>query len=342
MLISIIVPVYNVKEYLVKCLKSIEQQTFDDYEVVVVDDGSTDGSEKLVDDYCAGKKQFRVFHKENGGLMSAWMYGLQRAIGDYIGFVDSDDFVEINMFSDLYEKAKEYKADIVLCNHYYDKESVLIEHRNPLQAGYYDEQKLESIRNKMIPRLGYDYISPSRCSKIVKKELIFNNLKYCDLRITSGEDVNIMVPCMLSCKSFYYIDKTFYHYVFRNTSISNVFKEELLAKYLILINRLEEAIKDNGLEKSIDCKTLYDVYGNLWCTYVRKSKLTLREKSQQIKRITANKKFQSIEVKTKKYPGVTAKIYHLTIKMKNPYIYLIGMKCADLLRVCLTKLKFLV
>ncbi|MBP5622347.1 MAG: glycosyltransferase family 2 protein, partial [Thermoguttaceae bacterium] len=76
MLLSIIVPVYNVKDYVIKCLESIYRQTLQDYEVIVVDDGSTDGSGELVDEYCRDKEQFHVFHKPNGGLMSAWMKGV--------------------------------------------------------------------------------------------------------------------------------------------------------------------------------------------------------------------------------------------------------------------------
>lgn len=97
-MISIIVPVYNVEKYIIECVRSLVNQTYTDIEIVLVDDGSTDMSGKICDELCQKDERIRVFHKANGGLMSAWKYGVLKSSGQYIGFVDSDDWVDSDMY----------------------------------------------------------------------------------------------------------------------------------------------------------------------------------------------------------------------------------------------------
>ena len=110
--ISIIVPVYNVEKYLRKCVDSILNQTFKDFELILVDDGSTDSSGKICDEYNLKDNRIKVIHKENGGLSSARNAGLDIAQGEYIGFVDSDDWIELDMYEELYKICKENDADV--------------------------------------------------------------------------------------------------------------------------------------------------------------------------------------------------------------------------------------
>lgn len=316
-MISVIVPVYNVKDYVEKCLESITNQTFKDIEIIVVDDGSTDGSDEIVDRIAEFDSRIKVFHKGNGGLMSAWMYGLKRSIGDYIGFVDSDDFIDITMYEKLYNKAIKHNADVVLCNHYYDMRSIgegLCLHRNPIIEGYYHKEEFDVIKNEIFPKISRDYISPSRCTKLINRELLLANLKYCDTRISSAEDVNIMVPCLLGCKSFYYVDEPLYYYVCRNTSISRTFKESLLETYIILVNNLCVAIDDYGYPYKNVKNQLWNVYGYHWVVYVEKSELSFGEKVKQINKLYDYIQFKyavdSIE------RGIHQTVYKMTVKYK--------------------------
>lgn len=116
-LISIIVPVYNVEEYLDRCVNSIVNQTYQNLEIILVDDGSTDSSGKKCDEWKEKDNRIIVIHKENGGQGEARNYGLDIATGDYIGFVDSDDLVSSIMYAELMEIAVQYKADLVGCRH---------------------------------------------------------------------------------------------------------------------------------------------------------------------------------------------------------------------------------
>ena len=126
-LISVIVPVYNVEKYLDRCMKSILQQTYHRLEIILVDDGSTDASAAMCDAYARRDSRIRVVHKQNGGLSDARNAGLELAAGDYIGYVDSDDWIEPDMYEYLLENALKYQADIAVCGRverYVDKEVV--------------------------------------------------------------------------------------------------------------------------------------------------------------------------------------------------------------------------
>ena len=103
--VSIVIPVYNMQTYLDRCMKSVLGQTLEDIEIVLVDDGSSDDSPKMCDAYAKEDDRVKVIHKENGGLTSAWKRGSLEATGDYIGYVDSDDYIDHDMYEKMYERA---------------------------------------------------------------------------------------------------------------------------------------------------------------------------------------------------------------------------------------------
>lgn len=117
-LISIIVPVYNAEKYLHQCIDSILSQTFEDFELLLIDDGSTDNSGKICDEYASKDSRIRVFHQANQGQAKARNFGLDTAVGEWIVFVDSDDFIDLRMFEVLFSTATANNADIVMCNYY--------------------------------------------------------------------------------------------------------------------------------------------------------------------------------------------------------------------------------
>ena len=133
--VSVIVPVYGVEKYIDKCLKSLVSQTLKDIEIIVVNDGSKDNSQKIIDDYAKKYKNIKSYITENGGQGSARNYGLTKANRKYIGYVDSDDFVEPQMFEKLYKKAVDDDLDIVICGNYnvsedYKNKKIDLEHIN--------------------------------------------------------------------------------------------------------------------------------------------------------------------------------------------------------------------
>ena len=114
-LLSVIIPAYNVEKYIDHCLNTVTNQTYKNLEIIIVDDGSPDNSGKIIDDWSKKDCRIKVIHKENGGLGFARNSGLEIATGDYIAFIDSDDYIDLNMYETLINKAIETKSDIVYC-----------------------------------------------------------------------------------------------------------------------------------------------------------------------------------------------------------------------------------
>ena len=117
-LISIIVPVYNVEKYIDKCIKSILEQTYKNLQIILIDDGSQDKSGQICDEYELQDNRIEVIHKKNGGLSDARNLGIKKARGEYIGFVDSDDYISKNMYEDMYKIIQEKDSDVCICNVY--------------------------------------------------------------------------------------------------------------------------------------------------------------------------------------------------------------------------------
>lgn len=167
-LISVIVPVYNVEKYLIPCVESILQQTYSHFELLLIDDGSTDQSGKICDTLTEKDKRIKVYHKKNGGLSDARNYGMEYAQGEYITFIDSDDTISIKFLEILITCAQENKADIVQCN--------IALRQNKLDIGsgkVYTYNNFEGLKQFLIR--GRIYVAS--CAKLYKKEL-FHDIKF--------------------------------------------------------------------------------------------------------------------------------------------------------------------
>lgn len=174
-MISVIVPVYKIEEYLRQCLESLSAQTLDDMEIIIVDDGSPDGCPEICDEYAAKDARMKVVHKQNGGLLSARKAGVAASSGDYIGFVDGDDWVEPETFMNMHNAIIKYSPDMVLSDFLSD----FGERREPsdqcFEEGFYDRARLES---EIFPKMLFDGrfyrfgVNPNCWSKLVKRELI--------------------------------------------------------------------------------------------------------------------------------------------------------------------------
>ena len=172
-LISIIVPVYNVEKYLKRCIESITNQTYKNIEIILVDDGSTDNSSKICDEYKNKDKRIKVIHKTNGGISSARNRGLDIAKGDYIGFVDSDDYISPNMYEILYKELINNKVDISSCDSIIFKDND-IQFKKIESYKKYIMNKLEAIETLI---RNNNNVNPSAWNKLYKKKL-FKNVRY--------------------------------------------------------------------------------------------------------------------------------------------------------------------
>lgn len=160
-LVSIIVPVYNVKDYVLKCLESLARQSYEQIEIIVVNDGSTDGSGEICDEFSCDEEKVKVFHKKNGGLSSARNYGIKKAKGEYICLVDSDDWVKKDFVAMMVEVAEEEDADVMVCgyNGLVPEQKVLSGEKATVKL-LTEQENMEIIAwNKMYRRLLFDDVS---------------------------------------------------------------------------------------------------------------------------------------------------------------------------------------
>lgn len=286
-MLSIIVPVYNVEQYLDRCFQSIDAQTFQDYEVIVVNDGSTDNSLDICHKYADHNPKYHLYSKENGGLMSAWMYAVERASGDYFGFVDSDDYIEKEMYQILMDKIIRYNVDIAMCRHFYENsDGIRSVCQFELDEGLYSGDEFDNIKYNFLPRRGKNYISPSRCSKVFKRKIIEDNIKFCDTRISSGEDVCIVTAAVLSSSSFYFVNQPLYVYCVRGNSISGNYKKNLLQNYEILLKCLVQIIDHYSHSENTRIKNyLVIAYAGMFIDIVYRSKLEENEKILEYKKL---------------------------------------------------------
>lgn len=216
--VSVIVPVYNVEKYLAKCLNSLIGQTHNDIEILVVNDGSTDRSEEIIHDYA--KKypdKIKAFHKENGGLSDARNFGIDRATGDYIGFVDSDDYVHPSMFEEMAVLAEKHNAEMVICNI-----------RKVNEQGRVI-QKLTQIPN--MPEKIYlennfsvfSDISYFACNKLFKRSL-FKEKRF--KKNIHFEDIQLIPQLLLDCTTIAQTQNYHYQYLERTDSITKTHTEK--------------------------------------------------------------------------------------------------------------------
>ena len=247
MKVSVIVPVYNVEDYLRKCLDSLVNQRLEGMEIIIVNDGSTDNSEKIINEYAKKYSNIKTFKKKNSGLSDTRNFGIKHATGEYITFVDSDDSVTSDMYHKMYVKAKSGDYDIVTSDINY----VYPDHEKEIYTT--PKSDTENIKEVFID------LYPTVCTKIFKKELFTKN----KLEFKSGvwyEDVEIMYRMLPLVKKIGVIHKAFYQYLQREKSITNTVSPKIY-DYINNFNGLVDYYKEKGFYE--------EYYEELEYAYVR-------------------------------------------------------------------------
>jgi len=220
-MVSIIVPIFNGEKYINRCIESILKQTFRDIEIIIIDDGSSDDSAKIVDELSREDCRIVVIHKKHEGLLAARLHGVKEARGKIIGFVDCDDFVEPEMFETMYKKYSEYECDLVSMG-------IIRDHVDGSKENVYDhypENLYDDLENDIYPTMLYDFsyndfgIYCTLVNKLFRRELIRDVLETIDKNIKYGEDAAVFYRYCLRCRNIYIMHKAFYHYCIRNDSM---------------------------------------------------------------------------------------------------------------------------
>ena len=216
--VSIIVRTYNVEQYLVECMESIVNQTLQDIEIICVDDGSIDNSGKILDEYAAKDSRIKVIHKENGGYGKAMNVGLDNATGEYIGIVEPDDYVELNMYEELYKKAKDNNLDLIKSNFF--KYSNTPEISNKITEPFCKE----NILNKIITPLDYiESFNGSACiwTGLYKKTFLQEkNIRFLETPGASFQDTSFNISALIEATRTMMLREAFYHYRIDNVNSS--------------------------------------------------------------------------------------------------------------------------
>lgn len=249
-LVSVIIPAYNIEDYIGRCLDSIISQTYKNLEIIVVDDGSRDYTGEILDNYAKKDRRIKVIHKENGGVSSARNKGIEAAEGDYIGFIDGDDLIESEMYKTLVDLLEEENADIAHCGY----QMVF-----PDRIDYYHntgKKKIQTTEEGLKDLLSGEMIEPGLVNKLYKKELIKN----CRLDETVKINEDLLMNYQLfklSQKSVYY-DITPYSYMIRSSSATGA--NSLITKRedsLRVLNQIKDDCINNNLLTNIYKRYIY-------------------------------------------------------------------------------------
>lgn len=252
---SIILPVYNVAPYLYRCVQSVKDQSFQDLELILVDDGSTDGSGEICDIIAQDYPVTRVIHKPNGGLASARNAGLEIARGKYIWWVDSDDWIEADALEILHRVAQEGQPEIIKFNFYRVEEKSTPALSNA-PAGWYRETEREMLLEKALLTTGKFFLSAWSClySGAFLRE---KGLRFASEREICSEDYLFNLEALLQAREVRILAEPLYYYELRAGSLSQSYKRDLPGKYALLVSRVREVFHREGLlahwEEQICC-----------------------------------------------------------------------------------------
>ena len=256
--VSVIVPVYNVEQYLEKCLDSLVNQTLKDIEIIVVNDGTPDNSQKIIDKYAKKYKNIKAYIKENGGLSSARNFGIKKANGEYIAFVDSDDYVTKDMYQKMYQKAISGNFDMVVCdlNYVYDNKVV------PAYSNI--KTDTTNIKKTMIN------IYPAAWNKIFKKKLFNNGVEF--KNAVWFEDVEFLYRLLPYVKTIGVVHEHFNQYVQREGSITTTVNRKIY-HYIDNWNGIIEFYKKNKLYDEYKLELEYCYVRYIYATFIKQASL---------------------------------------------------------------------
>jgi len=300
--ISVIVPIYKTAKYLRTCIDSVLSQSFTDFELILVNDGSPDESEDICLSYTDSR--IRYIKKQNGGLSSARNLGIENAMGEYIVFVDSDDFIDNTCFKYSVEKIKETKADIVLCGFYLQRKSSII----PVTAteGLYVGEEI----NKAIVELKSKNLIDTSCNKLYRTSFIKDN----GLTFPEGEifeDTAFNLGLLKLLPTVYVSDRCFYHYIQHKGSITKRYDPKKLETMKQRAKLLKEVTR--GVDSYCDFYYIKSVFSAFIDGFLSLSSWKIKA---IIKEEIFTREFNS-SAKNASFSGVNAKIITLVARSKN-------------------------
>jgi len=302
--ISIIIPVYNVEKYLKRCVDSLLCQTLKDIEIILVDDSSTDNSPRICDEYLKTDERVKVIHKPNQGAGMARNSGLEIANGDYVGFVDSDDYVDLNMYKALYDTAVKYDADLVMSGVRYVDGNMFEKQGEIIEKSFFDADTVFETENDIKKlRLGIVGAPPeakddSRYGMSVWKNLfrrdviVNNNLKFMSEREILSEDALFMIDYISVINKAVGINGAFYNYCRNEDSISKSYKKDRFDKSMYFLDEIEKRFQNDTDEYKIYLDRFIQAFCRVVCSqeimYASDNNIKYKDLKKRLKTICNN------------------------------------------------------
>lgn len=238
--LSVIITIYNKEMFLRRCLNSVLTQASDRIEFILVDDGSQDNSLSICYEYAEKDQRIIVIHKENEGLVEARKTGLAKAVGSYVTYIDADDWIEPNSYSNILRIISEYSPTFISSSFYKDCNSISVYRDDLPDEGLYSQDALREIIKTSITDFPFycQVVSPSLCLKVVERSFLEYFQNRIPREIRMGEDMAVSLPMLCSAKSVYFSKKAYYHYCQNDNSMCWTKRTDTYSEYLLLCDYL--------------------------------------------------------------------------------------------------------
>lgn len=248
--LSVVVPVYNCEQYLDECIQSILKQTYTQFELIIVNDGSTDDSLSVCKRYAEEDSRVKVYDIENSGAYQARKYGVNRAVGELLTFADADDWLDLNAFEMYMNIYEVYKPDICAFSYIHNEKNVAL---NLCEEGFYDKERIKQLLTLMMfdPKNGIRQINPSLSCKLMKRELFLKVTEKVTGRINLGDDALVTYPAVCCADSLYMSNRIFYHYRHNTKSLTTQIRLERVEELGTFQKALENVLDDMGLRETL-------------------------------------------------------------------------------------------
>lgn len=331
--ISVIIPVYNAEKYLAQCLDSVINQTYTDLEIICVIDGSPDNSLKICREFAEKDGRIKVIDKENGGTHTARNKGLQMARGEYVMFMDPDDWLDLDTLECLAEKIEKHNLDVIRFNYIREFADSHVKKQNTfLKETVYSGEECFTLLRQTVGLIGGELEHPenlnylaSVCFNAYRRKLITDNkIEFFNIReIGTFSDGLFNIALFQYVKSFLFLDKGFYHYRKTNSqSATSNYRENFPEKQSLLFRKIEEALKDCFTEDMKKALSNRIAIGTMeLCLNALISKKPFSEKLNEIKSVLKDdvhkKAISSLEMK---YLPLKWKVYFGFMKIRNAYL----------------------
>lgn len=314
--VSVIIPVYNVAEYLPKCLDTVIAQTHSNLEIIVVDDGSSDGSSFICDEYAAKDSRIIVVHKENGGVSSARNVGLDIASGEWIGWVDPDDWVELDMFEYLVENTSAFDADIVVCGRQ-------LEYPDRSEAYTFEQQILMDRETAISVLLENEIMRNYLWDKLWKRSL------FSDIRFPEGrtyEDIAVLHRLFERAECVCCLPQIKYHYWQRDNGIVNNISLKNRINYYLAAEQRYSEMKDEWpqFRGLLEGQCVAAAIG-IWASYLKNTRAVRERYYNQIKEISGFAKAHYRQALNNMSLGPTGRLVVRVIPYTNTWAFVLAL-----------------